>query len=319
MTGPYDRETTIMGLLRALPYIRLFKGRVFVVKLGGTACSDATILRQVVEQVSVLTELGIRVVLVHGGGSQATALAERLGIESRFIDGRRVTSPKLLEVVTMTVNGTVSTAILAACRGVGLKAVAVSGVAAGLVRARVRPPVVRDGASGSETVDYGEVGDVVSVDAEVLERLMAAGFVPVVSPIGADDSGRVLNINADTVAAALASALEAEKLVFLTDAPGILEDRRDPGSLVSYIDLTGLEAMLSRGSLEGGMLPKVTAARAALGGGVSRVHLVGIRQKAGLLVEVFTNDGAGTLIVRSINDLAPTEQGDAAAAQGGAS
>jgi acetylglutamate kinase len=316
MTGPYDREATIMGLLRALPYIRLFKGRTFVVKLGGTACSDAATLRQIVEQVSVLVELGVRIVLVHGGGTQATALAERLGVESRFVEGRRITSPQLLEVVTMTVSGTVSTAILAACRAAGLSAIAVSGLAAGLVRARVRPPVVKDTGEGRVEVDYGEVGDIVSVDASVLERVMAAGFVPVVSPLAADDTGRVLNINADTVAAALASALEAEKLIFLTDAAGILVDCRDPGSLVSYVDLAGLDAMAARGALEGGILPKVTAARAALGGGVARVHIVGIRAKAGLLIEVFTNDGAGTLIVRSIADLAPAEQADAAAADG---
>jgi len=318
MTGPYDREATIMGLLRALPYIRLFKGRLFVIKLGGSACSDAATLRALVEQVSVLVELGIRIVLVHGGGAQATALAERLGVESRFVDGRRVTSPKLLEVVAMTVNGTVATAILAACRAAGLPALAVSGLAAGLVRARVRPPVVKDLGAGPVEVDYGEVGDIVSVDAAVLEKVMAAGLVPVVSPLAADDSGRVLNINADTVAAALASALEAEKLILLTDAAGILEDRRDPGSLVSYLDLAGLDAMEARGALDGGMLPKITAARAALGGGVGRVHIVGVRVKAGLLVEVFTNDGAGTLIVRSIADLAPSEQGSAAAS-GGAS
>jgi len=318
MTGPYDREATIMGLLRALPYIRLFKGRLFVVKLGGTACSDAATLRALLEQVSVLAELGIRVVLVHGGGAQATALAERLGIESRFVDGRRVTSPKLLEVVTMTVNGTVATAILAACRTAGLGAIAVSGAAAGLVRARVRPPVVKDVGGERVAVDYGEVGDIVSVDASVLERLMAAGFVPVVSPLATDDSGRLLNVNADTVAAAIASAMQAEKLIFLTDAAGLLEDRRDPGSLVSYVDLAGLDAMASRGALDGGMLPKVTAARAALGGGVARVHVVGIRHKAGLLVEVFTNDGAGTLIVRNIAELAPAEQGESQAAGSGA-
>ena len=216
----------------------------------------------------------------------------------------------------MTVNGTVATAILAACRGAGLPALAVSGLAAGLVRARVRPPVVKDLGAGPVEVDYGEVGDIVSVDAAVLEKLMAAGLVPVVSPLAADDSGRVLNINADTVAAALASALEAEKLIFFTDAAGILEDRRDPGSLVSYLDLAGLDAMEARGALEGGMLPKITAARAALGGGVGRVHIVGVRAKAGLLVEVFTNDGAGTLIVRSIADLAPAEQGSATASSG---
>ena len=313
MTGPYDREATLAALLRALPYIRLFKGKLFVIKVGGTAGGDPHVLRQLAEQVGVLTELGVRVVLVHGGGSQTTTLAERLGVESSFVDGRRITSDKLLDVAVMTLNGTVSTAVLAACRGVGLPAVAVSGVSAGLILARQRPPVLRDAGDGVREVDYGRVGDIVSVDATVVERLLGAGFLPVVSPLSADQDGRLLNVNADTVAAAVAAALKAEKLIFLTDTPGLLEDRRDPGSLVSYVDLAGLAAMQERGALDGGMLPKVAAARAALAGGVGRVHVIGNRQKSGLLLEVFTNEGAGTLIVRTIGDLAPAEQAAGAA------
>lgn len=320
MTGPYDRETTLAALLRALPYVKLFKGKLFVVKIGGTASADPLVLRQTAEQVGVLAELGIRVVLVHGGGSQTTALAQRLGIESRFVDGRRVTSDALLDVAVMTLNGTVSTAVLAACRRVGLPAVAISGVSAGLVRARQRPPVLREAGDGLGEVDYGRVGDIVSVDRSVIDRLLAAGFLPVVSPLCADDEGRLLNVNADTVAAAVAAELEAEKLIFLTDTAGLLEDRHDPGSLVSYVDLAGLTALQERGALDGGMLPKIAAARAALAGGVGRVHVVGNRQKSSLLVEVFTNEGAGTLIVRTIGDLAPAEQaagGEAGVVEGG--
>ncbi len=309
MTGAYDREATMAGLMRALPYIRLYKGRVFVIKLGGAVGSEAAVLRQIAEQVSVLREVGIRVVLVHGGGPQTTRLASRLGVESKFVNGRRVTSPEALEAAVMTLSGSVSTSVLAACRAAHVPAIGVSGVDAGLLRARVRPPVEIDLGAGPVAVDFGEVGDLVSVDRTVLERLLADGFVPVVSPISADDEGRVLNVNADTVAATIACALDADKLIFLTETPGILEDAADPHSMISCTDLAGLAAMEAKGRLNGGMLPKVNSARAALSGGVRRVHVVGFRQKLSLLVEVFTNEGAGTLIVRNVAELPPAEQG----------
>jgi acetylglutamate kinase len=318
MTGPYDREAAMAGLTRALPYIRLYKGRAFVIKLGGSLSTDAVVLHQTAEQINVLREVGIRVVLVHGGGPQTTALAERLGVETRFVNGRRVTTPAALGAAVMTLNGSVNTTVLAACRAVHLPAVGVSGVDAGLLRARLRPPVAIEGDGGPVEVDFGEVGDLVSVDRTVLDRLLGAGFVPVVSPISADESGRLLNVNADTAAATIACALDAEKLIFLTDTPGILEDRADPASMISCTDLAGLAAMEGRGALAGGMLPKVNAARAALAGGVRRVHIVGCRQPHSLLIEVFTNQGAGTLIVNDVGELPAAEQGaDGAATAGG--
>jgi acetylglutamate kinase len=321
MTGPYDREAAMAGLTRALPYIRLYKGRAFVIKLGGSLGPDPAALRRVVEQISVLREVGIRVVLVHGGGPQTTDLAGRLGITTSFVGGRRITSPDALAAAVMTLNGTVNTAILAACRAVHLPAVGVSGVDAGLLRARVRPPVRVEGDSGVAEVDFGEVGDLVAVDRTVLEQLLASGFVPVVSPISADDSGRVLNVNADTAAATIACALDAEKLIFLTDTPGILENVGDPASMISCTDVARLADLERRGTIAGGMLPKVNAARQALGGGVRRVHVVGARQAHSLLIEVFTNEGAGTLIVNDLAELPPAEQGAAprAAAMGDAS
>lgn len=308
MNAPHDREATMSALRRALPYIRLYRGRVFVLKLGGEVVADAAALRQVVEQVGVLVELGIRLVVVHGGGPQTTALAERLGLPTRLVGGRRVTTPETLEVAVMTMNGTVNTAVLAACRAAGIAAVGVSGVDSGIVRARRRAPVEMTVDGRTERIDFGEVGDVMAVDGAALSRLLDAGFVPVVSPLSADDSGAVLNVNADTVASAIACALGAEKLIFLTAVPGILENRTDLGSLISYIDLPGLLLLEGRGALEGGMLPKVNAARGAILGGVKRVHVVGFRQPQSLLVEVFTNEGAGTLIVRDRAELAPSEQ-----------
>lgn len=318
MTGHHDREAMLAALTRSLPYIRLYRGHLFVLKLCGAMGSDPDALREFVEQATVLCEFGIRLVIVHGGGPQATGLAERLGVESRFVEGRRVTSPQMLEAVIMALNGTVNTAVLSACRSVGLPSIGVSGVDAGLLAARVRPPVVVTSKEGSFTVDYGEVGDIAGVDRTVLDRLVSAGFVPVVSPLAADDRGRILNVNADTAASQIAVALQADKLIFLTDTPGLLEDKRDPNSLVSYTDLTGIASMEAKGMLDGGMRPKMSAAQAALAGGVKRVHVVGYQAKASLLVEVLTNEGAGTLIVRDISELTPGEQEAAAETQQGA-
>ncbi len=307
MTFADDRSATMDSLKRALPYVRLFKGKTFVVKIGGAPCSEPSLLRDLAEQLSVVRELGVHVVLVHGGGPQTSLLSRKLGIEPRMIEGRRVTDAAALEVAVMTMNGAVNTNVLAACRAVGLQAVGVSGVDAGMVKARRRAPrsVIVDGTP--TMVDFGHVGDVDSVDPTLLEKRMAAGYLPVVSPLAADDAGHVLNINADTVAASLARALRAEKLVFVSDVPGILEDKGDPSSLISCTDLRGLEELVDNGSVASGMLPKASAIRMALEQGVARVHVIG-SQRASLLTEIFTNEGSGTLIVRDRRDLSPAEK-----------
>jgi len=308
-----QQSAAVAALRQAVPYIRLFKGKTFVVKVGGAALggesgrsSGAEAVAQatvaVLEQVHVLHQVGIRVVLVHGGGPQSTALSQAMGAEPRFVAGRRITDDAALEVATLVLNGAVNTRLLAACRAVGLPAVGLSGVAAGLILARRRGPVT----VAAEEVDYGHVGDIEAVDPAVLETLLAAGMVPVVSPLSADERGALLNVNADTAAAALAVALRAEKLLLLTGAPGILERPGDPSSLVSLTDLAGLAGLHERGCLEDGMLPKASSIEAALRGGVRRVHIVGAAVPDGLLAEVFTNEGAGTLVVA-----------DAAAAAGG--
>ncbi len=309
MNGPYDRDATLLGLVRAVPYLRLYRGRTFVVKLGGATGADPEALKRAVEQVGILNELGIRVVLVHGGGPQTTALSKRLGVEAQFVDGRRITPPAALEAAVMALNGTVSTAVLAACRAQGLSAIGVSGLDSALIRARKRPIVRRELPDGTiASIDFGEVGDIISIDSGVITRLLDAGFVPVIASLAADDTGRVLNVNADTAAARIAVAVRAQKLIFLTDTPGILADPSDPTSLVSYTDMEGLDRLDAAGALSGGMLPKVQAIRSALDGDVPRVHVVGHAGGTRLLAEVFTNEGAGTLIVRDTTDLAPDEQ-----------
>jgi acetylglutamate kinase len=298
-----QRGAEIAGLRHALPYVRLFKGRAFVVKVGGALLGDPAAMRAVLEQVEVLFHLGIRIALVHGGGPQSSALSRALGDEPRFVGGRRVTDDAALEVAVLTLNGAANTALLAACRALGLPAIGVSGIDAGLVRAHRRPPVRVAG----ETVDYGHVGDLEAVDGTVIERLWAAGLVPVISPLAADDQGRLLNCNADGVAAAVAVALAAEKLILVVDVPGLLERPEDPRSLISYTDLSGLAALRERGALRDGMAPKAAAVETALAGGVGRAHLVSWQEPDALLLELFTNEGSGTLVVRDLEALSAAE------------
>jgi acetylglutamate kinase len=284
-----------VSLRQAIPYVRLFQGKTFVVKVGGGALDAPATARALLTQIEVLHQLGIRVVLVHGGGAQSSAVARALGAEPRFVDGRRVTDDAALDVTAMVLSGLVNTRLLALCRSLGLPAVGLSGVDAGLVLARRRPPV----ATSSGLVDYGHVGDVVEVDPRALALLLDNGYLPVVSPLSAAADGSLLNVNADTVAAALAVSLHAEKLLFLTGAPGILERADDPASLVSYTDLAGLARLRREGCLEAGMLPKASAIESALQGGVPRVHILSQDLPGGLLAELFTNDGVGTLVVAS--------------------
>jgi acetylglutamate kinase len=246
-------------------------------------------------------------VLIHGGGPQSTELAKALGIDTKFIEGRRVTDSDSLSVATMILNGQVNTRILATCRDLQIPAVGISGVDAGLIRAHKRPPV-KDKDGGS--VDYGFVGDIDSVEADILRKQLDNGLMPVVSPLSCDESGNILNINADTVAAAIAAELDAEKLILVTGASGILEDVNDPGSLISYIDRKHLEKLKEKGILADGMLPKAAAIDSAIQNGVQRVHVISYKLPDSILLEVFTNEGTGTLVVNDINALTPEEQGE---------
>jgi acetylglutamate kinase len=305
LIGKKDRAIVVSALKHAAPYIRLFKGKVFVLKAGGEIFADAASTSALMEQVGILHQVGIRVVMVHGGGPQSTKLAKALGLDTTFVDGRRVTDDASLDVATMVLNGQINTRILAACRDLQVPAVGISGVDAGLIRAHRRPPVER---AGAVPIDYGFVGDIDGVDADVLRKQLDNGLMPVVSPLSCDESGTLLNINADTVAAAIAAELNAEKLILATGAPGILEDAKDPSSLISYIDRARLDRLRDDGKLADGMLPKAAAIDAALANGVQRVHVISYRLADSLLLEVFTNEGTGTLVVNDIKALTPAEQ-----------
>jgi acetylglutamate kinase len=306
MTNRTDPMVTVSALKSAAPYIRIFKGKVFVIKASGGVFGSPDGTRALMEQVAILHQVGIRVVVVHGGGEQLTGIQQSMGIETKMVAGRRVTDAKSIEVTSMVLNGLVNTQILGICRELSINAVGVSGVDAGLIRAHKRPPVMVAG----ETVDYGFVGDIDLVDSKVLQQLLDDGLMPVVSPVSCDDKGVLLNINADTVAAALGAALKAEKLILVTGAPGIMESLEDPHSLVSYTDLAGLKRLQDQGSLKDGMLPKAKAIEDALRGGVRRVHCISYKTPDSVLAEVFTNEGTGTLIVEDIKGLSAAEQGN---------
>jgi len=309
MDSIQNRDIVVAALKHAAPYIRMFKRKIFVLKAGGEVFATDASTRALLEQVAILHQVGIRIVVVHGGGPQSTRLAKALGVSTEFVQGRRVTSEDNLEVAAMVLNGQINTAILAICRDLDLPAVGISGVDAGLIRAHRRAPVDVEGRDGA--VDYGFVGDIDSVDADVLHTQLENGLVPVISPLSADADGTLLNINADTVAAALAAELGASKMILVTGAPGILEDREDTSSLVSYIDLAGLQELRDAGSLADGMLPKAMAIESAIKGGVPRVHIISYRAPDSLLLEIFTNEGTGTLVVDSIDSLSEKEQSHA--------
>ena len=306
ITNPTDHTATIRALKSAAPYIRMYKGKTFVIKAGGGVFGSQALTQQLMEQISILHYMGVRVVMVHGGGPQLTEVADAMGVKTQMVQGRRVTDEKSIDVSSMVLNGLINTRILAICRDLNIQAVGISGVDAGLVQAHRRRPVKLEGSS--EIVDYGQVGDIDRIDPTAIRSLLENGYLPIISPLSADERGVLLNINADTVAAAIGAALSAEKLILCTGAPGILERLGDPGSLISYTDIEGLEKLRESGSISDGMLPKVRAIENAIRGGVRRVHVVSYSSPEGILGEVFTNEGTGTLIVADIDHLPANEQ-----------
>jgi acetylglutamate kinase len=300
-----DPAAAIRSLRSAAPYIRMYKGKTFVVKAGGGVFADPAAVHGLIEQIAILHYFGVRVVFVHGGGPQLTEITEQLGVPTRMVQGRRVTDQKAIDATSMVLNGLINTKLLALCREMNIDAVGISGVDAGLIRAHKRAPVKID---TGETVDYGFVGDIDAIDTSVITKLLDNSLMPIVSPLSADDGGTLLNINGDTVAAAIGAALSAEKLMLCTGAPGILERVDDPSSIISYTDLAGLKRLREEKKIADGMLPKARAIEDAIRGGVRRVHVMSYKSPEGILAEVFTNEGAGTLIVADVNALSPAEQ-----------
>lgn len=287
------------ALKEASRYVRLFRGKTFVVKVGGEVLAEPKLRAALCEQLALLWSFSIRVVLVHGGGAELDAVCEALHIPIEKVAGRRVTSPEVLDAAKMVFAGQVHMDLLAALQAQGVPAVGLTGLDAGLVKAHKRPPipVIPDGATEPQLVDYGLVGDIDAVDPHVLSHLLDGGFVPVVAPLSGGEGGAVYNTNADTMAAGLAAALGAEKLFFLLAVPGLLKDVSRSSSLIPHATLDELEGLEAAGIVSGGMRPKLAAVRAALGSGVPSAHLVSGFAPDALLAEVFTNEGSGTMIV----------------------
>ena len=271
-------------LIQALPYIQRFAGQVMVIKFGGNVMGDAELTQSFARDVVLLRSVGICPLVVHGGGPQIKQHLDRLGIPTEFVDGHRVTDEATLEVVRMVLVGQVNREIVAAMNLFGEYAVGMSGEDARLLTARQRDPAL------------GFVGDVSGVNTKVLQQLLADGIIPVIASIGADDSGQAYNINADLVAGAVAAAMAAEKLIVLTDVDGLLADVADPASRIPEVSPAELQAMVGSGQVSAGMLPKLEACVLATQGGVASAHLINGTQPHALLVEIFTDEGAGTMI-----------------------
>lgn len=305
--------SNLQSLRTAIPYIRAYKGRTFVIKLGGELCRPGPALRNLAEQIALLHQLGIRIVVVHGGGPQASELSRRLGLAPHIVAGRRVTDAETLEVAKMAFAGTINTDVVAALCAAGAPAVGLSGVDGGMIQVRKRPvsEVVDPQSQRAQIVDFGFVGDVTAVDVRPARVLMEADYLPVVSCLAADTAGQIYNVNADTVAAHIAIEIGAAKYFLLTQVDGVLRDLNDPTTLLSYMDIAQLDELVSSGAVGGGMLPKLAACREVLGRGVPRVHIVNGIKPDTLLAEVFTNEGCGTLIVASREPVDPSVNGDA--------
>ncbi|MFZ8967574.1 MAG: acetylglutamate kinase [Ilumatobacteraceae bacterium] len=283
----------VATLVEALPYIQRFAGRTVVIKYGGNALagtSDHDALSVFATDVVLLRLVGVRPVVVHGGGPQISSLMERLGKTTEFRDGLRVTDAETVEIARMVLTGQVNPEIVAAMNVAGGRAVGVSGGDGGLISARPRDP------------ELGFVGDVAAVDPTVVQRLIDDEFIPVVATIGVDDHGRSYNINADTVAAEIAVALGAEKLVYLTDIEGLRRDVDDPSSLIRAATPSELDELIADGSIAGGMIPKVASCTDAVRRGVGAAHILDGRIAHVLLLELFTDTGVGTMITESTEE-----------------
>jgi acetylglutamate kinase len=288
-------------LVEALPYIRKFSGQTVVIKYGGRAMLSEELKQGVIADCILLKLVGIHPVLVHGGGPDIERMLKRLGKEWEFVRGQRVTDGETMEVVEMVLSGRVNKEIVSMINRLGGRGIGLSGKDGNLIEARKQelPPLTGpDGhPSGEEPVDLGFVGEITRINPEIIETVRSEGYIPVVAPIGIGQDGETYNINADYVAGEVAAALQANKLVLLTDVEGILEDRHDPSTLISVIRTGDVPGYIERGIIAGGMIPKVECCVRALDQGVGRTHIIDGRILHSILLEVFTDKGVGTMVV----------------------
>jgi acetylglutamate kinase len=288
----------VQSLVEALPYILRFHGKKVLVKFGGSAMLSESGTDNFAQDVVVLQKTGMLPVVVHGGGPEINRAMERMGKKPEKVNGLRVTDSETLEIAEMVLVGKINSGLVSRIQRHGGKAVGISGKADGTLFSTRLSPVTARGSDGNTTqVDLGHVGEVAKVNPTLVDLLCQNGFIPVIAPIGVDAGGNSLNLNADTAAARLASALGAEKLVLMTDVPGVLREPENPASVVSRLSVGEMDRMTADGTISGGMIPKVQAARDALASGVGSVHILDGKVGHSLLLEVFTDEGIGTMIV----------------------
>jgi acetylglutamate kinase len=279
-----DKAKTLM---EALPYIKRFYDKTVVIKYGGSALINDNIKQTVIQDIALMKLVGMHPVIVHGGGPDINAFLEQMDIESKFINGLRVTDEKTMEIVEMVLSGKLNKHIVTEIETQGVKAVGISGKDGGIIKAK---KIEKDG------IDYGCVGDIVSVDPTLVQSLINNEFIPVIAPIGKDENGTTYNINADYAAVAIAGALKAEKLVFLTDVEGVMRDINDPNSIMSFISSKKIQKLIEDGTISGGMIPKVECCMEGIRKGVNNVHILDGRVEHCLILEIFTPEGIGTMI-----------------------
>lgn len=278
-------------LIESLPYIREFYGKTFVIKSGGSVLANEEIKKSIMEDITLLKYIGVNPVLVHGGGPAINETLDRVNKKSEFVNGLRITDKETMELVEMVLVGKVNKDIVGLINKMGSKGVGLSGKDGGLIEAEKL--VLAD-----EEADLGHVGEVKKINPEIIDKLITGGYIPVVAPVGAGENGASFNINADTVAGELARSLKAEKLLFLTDVDGISSDHNGDGERVSSLTINKVKQWITTGKIRGGMVPKVEACMGAISNGVNRTHILNGLISHALLLEIFTDRGIGTMILR---------------------
>ena len=291
---------TVNILIEALPYIKKFHKKKIMIKYGGHAMIDSEAMSSTARDTVLLKYVGMKPMVVHGGGPEISRSMNKLGKEPKFIGGLRITDQETMDIVKMVLVGKINTDIVSQVCLHGGKGVGISGKDNHLIKARKRAPqIIVDNTTGEEkTIDLGLVGEIENVNPEIVEMLTSNEYIPIISPIGVDDSSNTLNLNADTVAGDIAAEVDAEKLIILTDVPGILEDPKDPETLIKKVNIDEIKELIDKGIVTDGMIPKVETCINAIENGVKSTHIIDGRIKHSVLLEIFTKKGIGTMITR---------------------